>query len=487
MLELNAKLLRQSILRIYDQNLDDATRQLINDERNVFKLILFSGLCRPDQGIDNTFPKLNWIMHNVSNGLASAFMNFPQNIQNYNYLVELQSQFRTTSITEAHAIVFRSLPERMKTASTLQVIVTMQITLSHAWVFSKLQTSNPMEAIKEISKIIVSEDLDRVFSKLNSQEQTIENLRSLSGKVFEWHLKIFYSFRSDFNTIAELQNILTYTSQPSHYYLKVFLTFPMRERTPNTFNQLMTLKFSEWQAVRFTTLTPEPTFRDRTFLEFKMMLPSPLNAFNAVFKEAMLTTVIRKDVVPLLRKYNVSEYDKVVYDVAPIISKTIVIFIPTEVVTTFSSYVLRAGLPDSKEEAYKVGMLFVASSFLSVVPKFHPIMKCLSIINSLYLANSMASEQKSIDSIFIDIKNHSTDPISIGSLIGSVAYYGFGLTMSASSVWGIGAFITATVVNEALDYYYESQDPLQTEQLLAELGDLSGTTLPEFSNISYFA
>ena len=73
MLEQNAKLLRQSILKIYDQNLDDATRQLINDERNVFKLILFSGLCRPDQGIDNTFPKLNWIMHDLVSLCGTLF------------------------------------------------------------------------------------------------------------------------------------------------------------------------------------------------------------------------------------------------------------------------------------------------------------------------------------------------------------------------------------------------------------------------------
>ena len=62
--------------------------------------------------------------------------------------------------------------------------------------------------------------------------------------------------------------------------------------------------------MRFTILQPQFNPRGRTFIEFKMMLPGPFNAFNTLFKEAMLTTVIRKDIVPAVRKieqyYNVS-------------------------------------------------------------------------------------------------------------------------------------------------------------------------------------
>ncbi len=490
MIDQTVDLIRQSILRTYFKYIDDATRKVINDETNSFKLILFIHLEPTFRGMNNKLERLCWIMHNVSNGLAGAFMNLPQDQQSYDYLVRLHGTVLNT-LTEAHTVVFRVFPDSLKTVMTLQQLVKIKIKLSHAWAFRNLQTSDPIKTLEELSNIAVSKDLDLVFCNLNPREQTIENFRLLSGKVLEHHVLIFLRLRDDFKTIKALNSLLHHNlAAPDYHYLAVFAAFPMRERTPETFNKLITLKFSEWQAVRFVNLPPQLTFREKTFSEFNMMLPSPLNAFNVVFNEAMLTTVIRQNVVPILKisfkYYNISEYDQVVYYAAPIISKAIVVFAPAEIVTTCSGYVLRSGLPDSYEEIHRVGMLFIASGFLSAVPKFYPIMQCLSVINSLCLANSMVSEQKSINDILVDMKNNIAEPVSLGSFCSSVAYYGFGLTTTVSFVWGFGIFAATTVVIDIFEYCYQSHKTVDIETLETFLleQEIASITAPGIFNVS---
>lgn len=378
-----------------------------------------------------------------------AFSNLPREMHNRE---NFDNILKILGIRDVHVMVWKSIPYVQDRLELLCSISQVDIQSYHAFAFENLPPKqHNFFNLQELAKLKLPKEQETMYLALSESDQTFDNLIYLTKTKFsENQIHIFNSLPENLKKIDFVKELAILPVTTNHAI--TFYEIVNARRSAVNIDMLKSLvqfKISDETLNNFINL-PD---KSKTISGLKVVAPGMFNGFLAISKEAMVTTIIRRDLVPFFEgNYKINDKTSL-YNYAPLVSKMIVMTFPDEVITSVSAYTLHSGIPQDTTSWLKLGCLLTINSVLASFPKVDIGVKVGTILVSLIFAEELGSESKASHNILSDIKDYALDPISIGSLSYSAAFYGLGFTTFGSFGVGIVAGIAAYGAYKMYDAY----------------------------------